>query len=58
VLENVLAIGYNGNARGIAQQVRFGRAGKLRVHSFGNERARQGPGSVRDKVVFVSASPA
>src|SRR5213594_2213264 len=57
VLENVLAIGYNGNARGLqTSAIRRYRGAAGCIHSEMNALVKA-PGSVRDKVVFVSASP-
>src|SRR6058998_3969055 len=57
VLENVLAIGYNGNARGLANTCDSTVPGNCGcIHSEMNALVKA-PGSVRDKVVFVSASP-
>src|SRR2546430_3764825 len=57
VLENVLAIGYNGNARGLPNKCDSAVPGSCGcIHSEMNALVKA-PGSVRDKVVFVSASP-
>src|SRR5256884_6538414 len=57
VLENVLAIGYNGNARGLPNRCDSAVPGSCGcIHSEMNALVKA-PGSVRDKVVFVSASP-
>lgn len=56
-LENVLAIGYNGNAKGLPNRCDStvpGNCGCL--HSEVNALVKA-PGNVRDKVVFVTASP-
>jgi dCMP deaminase len=56
-LENVLAIGYNGNAKGLANTCDSAVPGSCGcIHSEMNALVKA-PGSVRDKVVFVSASP-
>ena len=56
-LENVLAIGYNGNARGLPNKCDSAVPGNCGcIHSEMNALVKA-PGSVRDKVVFVSASP-
>lgn len=56
-LENVLAIGYNGNARGLPNRCDSSVPGSCGcIHSEMNALVKA-PGSVRDKVVFVSASP-
>ena len=41
-LENVVAIGYNGNVRGFPQHLRLAGARTLWVHPFRDERAREG----------------
>src|SRR5216110_600382 len=57
LLENVLAIGYNGNARGLPNKCDSAVPGSCGcIHSEMNALVKA-PGSVRDKVVFVSASP-
>jgi len=57
VLENVLAIGYNGNARGLPNKCDSAVPGSCGcIHSEMNALVKA-PGSVRDKVLFVSASP-
>ena len=57
LLENVLAIGYNGNARGFPNQCDSSEAGRCGcIHSEQNALVKA-PGQLRDKVVFVSASP-
>src|ERR1041385_7570353 len=56
-LENVLAIGYNGNARGLPNNCDSAVPGNCGcIHSEMNALVKA-PGNVRDKVVFVSASP-
>ena len=56
-LENVLAIGYNGNARGFPNECDSDEAGKCGcIHSEMNALVKAA-GDVRDKVAFVSASP-
>src|SRR5579862_1416653 len=56
-LENVLAIGYNGNARGLPNRCDSAVPGSCGcIHSEMNALVKA-PGSIRDKVVFVSASP-
>lgn len=56
-LENVLAIGYNGNARGLPNRCDSTVPGSCGcLHSEMNALVKA-PGNVRDKVVFVSASP-
>ncbi len=56
-LENVLAIGYNGTARGLPNRCDSAVPGSCGcIHSEMNALVKA-PGSVRDKVVFVSASP-
>src|SRR5207247_4162737 len=55
-LENVLAIGYNGNARGLPNKCDSSVPGNCGcIHSEMNALVKA-PGNVRDKVVFVSAS--
>ena len=57
MLENVLAIGYNGNARGLPNKCDSAVPGSCGcIHSEMNALVKA-PGAVRDKVVFVSASP-
>jgi len=56
-LENVVAIGYNGNARGFPNKcdsIEQGRCGC--IHSEMNALVKA-PGQMRDKVAFVTASP-
>jgi dCMP deaminase len=56
-LENVLAIGYNGNARGLPNKCDSTVPGNCGcIHSEMNALVKA-PGNARDKVVFVSASP-
>ena len=56
-LENVLAIGYNGNARGLPNRCDTAVPGACGcIHSEVNALVKA-PGSVRDKVVFVTNSP-
>ena len=56
-LENVVAIGYNGNARGLPNRCDSAVPGNCGcIHSEMNALVKA-PGSVRDKVVFISASP-
>lgn len=56
-LENVLAIGYNGNARGLPNRCDSTTPGACGcIHSEMNALVKA-PGSMRDKVVFVTASP-
>lgn len=56
-LENVLAIGYNGNARGLPNRCDSTVPGQCGcIHSEVNALIKA-PGAVRDKVVFVTNSP-
>ena len=56
-LENVLAIGYNGNARGLPNRCDSATPGQCGcIHSEVNALIKA-PGAVKDKVVFVSNSP-
>lgn len=56
-LENVLAIGYNGNARGLPNRCDSTVPGQCGcIHSEVNALIKA-PGSIRDKVVFVTNSP-
>ncbi|MGH7529814.1 MAG: deoxycytidylate deaminase [Gemmatimonadales bacterium] len=56
-LEHVLAIGYNGNARGLPNTCDSAVPGNCGcIHSEMNALVKA-PGTARDKVVFVSASP-
>lgn len=57
LLENVVAIGYNGNARGFPNRCDSAEAGKCGcIHSEMNALVKA-PGQMRDKVAFVTASP-
>lgn len=56
-LENVFAIGYNGNARGFPNACDSPEAGKCGcIHSEQNALVKA-PGHLPDKVAFVTASP-
>lgn len=56
-LENVLAIGYNGNAKGLANRCDSTVPGNCGcIHSEVNALVKA-PGGMRDKVVFVTDSP-
>jgi dCMP deaminase len=56
-LENVLAIGYNGNARGFPNECDQPTPGACGcIHSEMNALVKA-PGHLRDKVAFVTASP-
>lgn len=56
-LSNVLGIGYNGNATGLPNQCDSPEPGRCGcIHSEMNALVKA-PGSVRDKVVFVTTSP-
>ncbi len=56
-LENVVAIGYNGNARGFPNRCDSDEPGKCGcIHSEMNALTKA-PGALRDKVAFVTASP-
>lgn len=56
-LENVVAIGYNGNARGFPNRCDTDEAGRCGcIHSEMNALVKS-PGQLRDKVAFVTASP-
>jgi dCMP deaminase len=56
-LENVVAIGYNGNARGFPNRCDSSEAGKCGcIHSEMNALVKS-PGQLRDKVAFITASP-
>jgi dCMP deaminase len=56
-LENVVAIGYNGNARGFPNRCDSDEAGRCGcIHSEMNALVKS-PGQMRDKVAFVTASP-
>lgn len=57
LLENVLAIGYNGNVRGFPNDCDSPTPGQCGcIHSEMNALVKA-PGQVRDKVAFVTASP-
>ena len=56
-LENVVAIGYNGNARGFPNRCDSTEPGRCGcIHSEMNALVKA-PGALRDKVAFVTASP-
>ena len=56
-LENVVAIGYNGNARGFPNRCDSDEAGRCGcIHSEQNALVKA-PGSLPEKVAFVTASP-
>ena len=56
-LENVVAIGYNGNARGFPNRCDSDEAGKCGcIHSEMNALVKS-PGQLREKVAFITASP-
>ena len=56
-LENVVAIGYNGNVRGFPNRCDSSEAGRCGcIHSEQNALVKA-PGQMRDKVAFVTASP-
>ena len=56
-LENVVAIGYNGNARGFPNRCDSDEAGRCGcIHSEMNALVKS-PGQLRNKVAFVTASP-
>jgi dCMP deaminase len=56
-LENVLAIGYTGNARGLPNRCDSKVPGQCGcIHSEVNALVKA-PGSIKDKVVFVTSSP-
>jgi dCMP deaminase len=56
-LENVLAIGYNGNARGLPNRCDSSVPGNCGcIHSEVNALVKA-PGAIKDKVLFVSSSP-
>ena len=56
-LEHVVAIGYNGNARGFPNRCDTDEAGRCGcVHSEMNALVKA-PGQMRDKVAFITASP-
>jgi dCMP deaminase len=57
LLENVLAIGYNGNVRGFPNDCDAPTPGRCGcIHSEMNALVKA-PGQMRDKVAFVTASP-
>lgn len=57
LLENVLAIGYNGNAKGLPNRCDSAVPGQCGcIHSEMNALVKA-PGTVKDKVVFVTDSP-
>jgi dCMP deaminase len=57
LLEHVVSIGYNGNARGFPNRCDSKEAGKCGcIHSEMNALVKS-PGQMRDKVAFVTASP-
>jgi dCMP deaminase len=57
LLEHVVSIGYNGNARGFPNRCDSSEAGKCGcIHSEMNALVKS-PGQMRDKVAFVTASP-
>ena len=57
LLENVVAIGYNGNAKGFPNRCDSDEAGRCGcIHSEMNALVKS-PGAMRDKVAFVTASP-
>ena len=57
LLEHVVSIGYNGNARGFPNRCDSDEAGKCGcIHSEMNALVKS-PGDMRDKVAFVTASP-
>ena len=56
-LENVVAIGYNGNVRGFPNRCDSSEPGRCGcIHSEQNALVKA-PGQMRDKVAFVTASP-
>lgn len=56
-LEHVVSIGYNGNARGFPNRCDTDEPGRCGcIHSEQNALVKS-PGSLRDKVAFVTASP-
>jgi dCMP deaminase len=56
-LEHVVALGYNGNARGFANRCDSDEAGRCGcIHSEMNALVKS-PGEMRDKVAFATASP-
>jgi dCMP deaminase len=57
LLENVVAIGYNGNVRGFPNRCDTSVPGKCGcIHSEQNALVKA-PGGLRDKVAFITASP-
>jgi dCMP deaminase len=57
LLEHVVSIGYNGNARGFPNRCDSTETGKCGcIHSEMNALVKS-PGEMRDKVAFVTASP-
>ena len=57
LLEHVVSIGYNGNARGFPNRCDSTAAGKCGcIHSEMNALVKS-PGQMRDKVAFITASP-
>ncbi len=57
LLEHVVSIGYNGNARGFPNRCDSTEAGKCGcIHSEMNALVKS-PGGMRDKVAFITASP-
>jgi dCMP deaminase len=57
LLEHVVSIGYNGNARGFPNRCDSTEAGRCGcIHSEMNALVKS-PGQMRDKVAFVTASP-
>ncbi|MEX0979447.1 MAG: deaminase, partial [Gemmatimonadota bacterium] len=56
-LENVVAIGYNGNVRGFPNRCDSAEAGRCGcIHSEMNALVKA-PGTLRGKIAFVTASP-
>jgi dCMP deaminase len=56
-LENVVAVGYNGNARGLPNRCDTSEPGRCGcIHSEQNALVKS-PGQLADKVAFVTASP-
>jgi dCMP deaminase len=57
LLEHVVSIGYNGNARGFPNRCDSAEAGRCGcIHSEMNALVKS-PGGMRDKVAFITASP-
>ena len=57
LLEHVVSIGYNGNARGFPNRCDSDEAGRCGcIHSEMNALVKA-PGDMRDKVAFITASP-